>query len=105
MMPRHRSKKRPLSRAVAATAVAITETLEGRCLLSGGGPGGLPLSLLPYLYMGPVFRFSQPAPRVAPAKPTGLASVSRSQAAAPRLSTASIPPVVAAQTEADRPSI
>ena len=40
----------------ATKTVAITERLEHRRLLSGGG---LPLSALPYLYIGPVFHFSR----------------------------------------------
>src|SRR5438552_8414196 len=108
MMRRHRSKQRPFSRAVARAAAvappAVTEPLEGRRLFSGAG---LPLSALPYLYTGPVFQFSGGAHlRGAAAKgkaaSTGTAPDSER---APANATASAPPVVAAQTEADRPSI
>src|SRR5829696_3632096 len=59
IMPPTRSNKRPSSRAVAAkirTAHALTETLEGRWMLSGGASGfaGVPASVLPYLHVGPL---------------------------------------------------
>ena len=79
-------------------------------MLSGGAP--LPLSALPYLYIGPVFQFSREThPRVAQTAATvgkGKASHSAqvaTAAAGPAQLSVSVPPVVAAQTEADRPSI
>src|SRR5216117_2516218 len=113
MMRRHRSNQRPSSRAVArpaAGAIAVPEVLEGRHLLSGGAP--LPLSALPYLYIGPVFQFSREThPHVAQtAAAVGKGKASHSvqvamAAAGPAQLSVSVPPVVAAQTEADRPSI
>jgi len=97
-MRRHRSNQRP-----SRTAVAIADTLEARRLLSGNA---LPLNTLPFAYAGPVFRFS-PGPREVATSPSGKAArVSAPTAApAPANLSASAPPVVAAQTEAERPSI
>src|SRR6188768_3727356 len=103
MMLRHRSNKRPSSRAVARAArpVSVTETLEGRCLLSAGT---VPLSALPYVYMGPLVRFSRdagtkPAHVKAHAKPQATDKPAVTAAPATASDTVSVPPVVAAQTE------
>src|SRR5256885_17030218 len=116
MMRRTRSKHRPSGRAAVAKTrmgVALTETLEGRWLLSAGGEsiGGLPGSVLAYVYVGPLAAFRAHAAESGAAKGTLGTRASprptRAPAAAPaRAGSASAPPSVApAQTEADRPTI
>src|SRR5437762_10239464 len=117
MMRRTRSNQRPSSRAVAAktrrraalTPVALTEPLEGRTLLSSGGGilGGLPGSVLPYVFGGPLAGLGTHGANHASTKGTAgpvAAPARRPRPAAARATVSSPPPVAPAQTEADRPT-
>src|SRR5215212_6162204 len=109
MMRFYRSKKRPSRPPVAAAAAGVvTERLEERRLLSGGLPG----SALPYLYMVPVFESvrghahreaRRDAPRGSAHQAPGHAKPQGPVATGGTVRSAA--PVVAAQTEAERPSI
>src|SRR5688572_31459623 len=68
MMLGHRSNKRPSSPSAARiAATAVTETLEGRCLMSGGAV--LPGSLMPYLSVGSLLQLGRQQRAEAGAEP------------------------------------